>query len=146
MIAPLRKKDVGGKVYTRLPHIEKKLKELSALPRSQISARCAIQDKDSSDYLPSECLVYLVRENRSRSFDECSEHLFKALMERVMRGLPQAVSLDGDSERLTDSNVRDEGRHRFLEMLANDRHEYVEALDVYEVRFQMALATLRVDA
>src|ERR1035438_3154092 len=48
-------------------------------------------------------------------------------------------SWDGTSERLTDCNVRDEGYHRFLMMLMRDRQEYVEALDIYEIRFQMAL-------
>ena len=144
-IAPLRKKDAHGKLYTRLPDIEAKLVEISSLTRDKISARCAIQDPESADYLPSECLLYLVREHRSRPFDECSETLFKALLERVLHGLPQVEGWDG-SERLTDCNVRDEGRYRFLAMLQKDRQEYVERLDFYEVRFAKALSVLRVDA
>jgi hypothetical protein len=78
--------------------------------------------------------------------DNCSEQLFKTLMGRILRGLPHAESLDGAKERLTDGNVRDEARYRFLEMLAKDRQEYLEALDIFEVRFQMALKALRVSA
>src|SRR5947207_32807 len=145
-IAPLRKKDKNGKPYTRLPDIEAKLAEISALTRDEIAARCEIQDAQCGEYLPSECLVHLMRGHRSEPVDERSEKVFKALLRRVLDGLPQAESGDGESERMTAGNVRDEGRYRFLELLAKDRLEYVEGLDIYEVRFQKALATLRADA
>lgn len=144
LIAPLRKRDLDGKLYTRPQNIEAKLVELATQTRGQIATRSAVQDKASADYLPSECLVHLVRKHRSDAFDEFSEAIFKALMERVLRGLPQADSLFGDKEWLREGNLRDEARARFLEMLMKDRLEYVDALDIYEVRFQMALKALRV--
>jgi hypothetical protein len=144
-IAPLRKTDTEGKVYTRLPETESRLVELYALSRDDLAARCAIQDRDDKDYVPSECLVTLVREHRSRPLDACSEVIFRALLERVLRGLPQTETCNG--EDLTQGNVRDEARFRFLKMLGEDRQvEYVEALDYFEVRFQDALASLRVNA
>jgi hypothetical protein len=145
-IEPLRKRRKNGDVYKRLPEIEAEMVEIRALTREEISSRCAIQDPESAGYLPSECLLHLVREHRSRPFDECSQMLFKALMERVLRGLPKAESGDGMSERLADSNVRDGARHRFLAMLMKDRQEYVEGLDFYEVCFEKTLKTLRLDA
>lgn len=145
-IEPLRKRDRNGTLYTRLPSVEEKLLEIGALTRDEIAARCDIQERESPKYVPSECLVYLLREHRSRPLDNCSERIFKTLMERVLHGLPQPETSDDEKERLTDGNVRDEGRYRFLEMLAKDRLEYLEALDVYEIRFQMALKALRVDA
>jgi hypothetical protein len=145
-IAPLRKKGKNGKLLTRPTEIEAKLFEISSLPPEVISARCEIQDSDSADYLPSECLLHLVRENRSRPFDSCSENLFKALMERVLRGLPQAKNRDGTQERLIECEIRDEVWDRFLEMLAKDRQEYVDGLDFYEVRFDMVLKRRRLDA
>lgn len=145
LIAPLRKRDVDNRLYARPPSIEAKLVEINALPRAEIAGRCAAQDSTSSEYLPSECLVYLIREHRSRPFDECSQTIWQALMGRVFRGLPQAESSDGERERLREGNVRDEAWHRFVEMLAKDRLDYVEALDIYEVRFQMALKALRVN-
>jgi hypothetical protein len=146
LIVPLRKIAASGKLYTRLPEIEAKLVKIHSLTRDEISARCEIHDPGSTDYLPSECLLYLVRQHRSSPIDACSEKLFKTLLGRVLRGLPQAESQDGRSERLTDCNVRDDARHRFLEMLMNDRQAYDERLDFYEVRFQMALKKLRLDA
>ena len=146
-IAPLKKKKSNGELYTRLPEIEAKLVALCALTRDEIAARCAVQDRESENYLPSECLVHLVREHRTRPFDTCSEVLFRTLLERVLHGLPKPESWDGESERLTDGNVQDEGKYRFLEMLGRDRiQEYVEALDFFEIRFASALKKLRVDA
>jgi hypothetical protein len=146
-IAPLKKKKSNGELYTRLPEIEAKLVALRTLTRDEIAARCAVQNREPDNYLPSECLVHLVREHRTRPFDACSEVLFGTLMERVLHGLPKSESCDGESERLTDGNVRDEGKYRFLEMLGRDRlQEYVEALDFFEIRFAKALSKLRVDA
>ncbi|MGD0207520.1 MAG: DNA-binding response regulator [Verrucomicrobiota bacterium] len=146
LIAPLRNRGLDGKLYTRPPGIEAKLVEISTLTRDEISTRCAIEDSESPEHLPSECLVYLIREYRSKPLDDCAEAIFKTLMERVLRGLPQGESSEGEKEWLTDANVRDEARYRFVEMLAKDRVEYLEALDIYEVRFQMALKALRVSA
>jgi hypothetical protein len=77
-IEPLRKRRKNGDVYKRLPEIEAEMVEIRALTREEISSRCAIQDPESAGYLPSECLLHLVREHRSRPFDECSQMLFKA--------------------------------------------------------------------
>lgn len=145
LIAPLRKKGLDKKPYTRPKNIEAKLVELSTLPRDKIAALSAVHEKESPEYLPSECLVHLVRKHRSEPFDDFSETIFKSLMKRVLRGLPKAESLFGDEECVRKSNVRDEGRSRFLEMLMKDRQEYFEGLDIYEVRFEMALKALRVD-
>ena len=128
-IAPLRKKRPNDEVYTRLQEIEAKLAEITALRRDQIAARCDVRDKESAEYIPSECLVYLVREHRSKPLDACAEVLFKTLMERVLAGLPKAETSDGKHESLRHSNIRDEGRYRFIKMLAMDRQDYLEALD-----------------
>ena len=128
------------------PEIEAKLVETHSLTRDEISARCEIQDPKCAGDLPSECILHLVRQHRSSPTGAYLEKLFKTLLERVLRGLPQAESQDGRSEKLTDCNVRDDARHRFLEMLMNDRQGYDARLDFYEIRFQMALRKLRLDA
>jgi hypothetical protein len=145
IIEPLRKTRINGQPYTRLPNIQAKLVELSGLQRGELSVRCAVEDRESENYIPSECLVHLVRAHRSEPFDECSEILFKTLMERALHGLP-AESLDGKTERLTACNLREELWHRFVELLMKDRQGYVERLDFFEIRFGKALKTLRIDA
>jgi hypothetical protein len=145
-IAPLRKYDKDGKVYTRLPETEATLGKLLALSFEDLVARCVIEECENPDYVPSECLLHLLRQYRSKPFEQCSEVLFRTLLARLMRALPPAAYCNGEKEDLTQGNVRDEGRGRFLEMLARDRQdEYVEELDYYEVRFQSALACLRAD-
>jgi hypothetical protein len=139
-IAPLRKKDKNGELYTRLPEIEAKLLEISVLSPEIISSRCAIQDSDAADYLPSECLLHLVRANRSSSPNPYFETIYRVLAERVLRALPSAENKD-----LTESNIRYEAFGRFTELLAKDHLEYLESLDFFEIRFECALKTLRTD-
>lgn len=133
-------------LYTRPTSIEEKLKEIIVLERKEIASRCGVQDKEDPKYIPSECLVYLVREHRTRSMDYCSEALYKALLERVMRGLPSGESIDGEKVNAFKSNIGDLARERFLKMLMKDRIEYVEGLDIYEARFAKGLKSLRIDA
>lgn len=144
-ITPLRKKRLNGVVYTRPPVIEEKLIEILSVPREEIVARCSVHDDADPNYLPSECLVHLVRACRASPPDVYFETVYKALAERVFQYLPRAESGDCESERLIQGNIRDEGFHRFCVLLARDRLEYIEKLDFWEVRFNEALARLRTD-
>jgi len=145
-ITPLRHKDGKGKAYLRLPEAEAKLAELCALSDARVIEFCEIQESDSPEYISSECLVYLIREYRSKFLDDKAEALIRALVTRVLKGIPEGISLNGEKERLFQSNYRDEVRYRFIALLANDRQQYDEKLDIFEIRFQMALAALRADA
>jgi hypothetical protein len=145
-ITPLRNKDGDGKVYSRLPETEAKLAELCSLSEGEIIARCGVEEADAPEYIPSECLIYLIREYRSKSLDPGAEAIVTALLRRVLAGLPAAQSVDGTMERLLHSNYRDEVRYRFIALLANDRQQYDPKLDIFEIRFQKALAALRVCA
>lgn len=145
-IPPLKKRKVDKAPYSRPAAIEEKLLEISRLSRSEIASRCQIHDEKEVDYIPSECLVHLVRQNRSQSMDECSEALFRALLERVIGGLPTGESLVGNRVDATKSEIGDRAREKFLTMLMEDRTDYVEGLDIFEARFAMGLSTLRIDA
>lgn len=147
LITPLRKrKKTDGKLYTRPAEIEDRLRQFNTLARDELSARCRIQDASDPKYVPSECLVYLVREHRSRPMDACSEVLYKTLLERVLQSLPTGYGDNGETVRSFESSVGDIGREWFLTMVMEDRIEYVEDLDIYEIRFAKALKTLRMDA
>ena len=147
LITPLRKRrKTDGTLYTRPPEIEDRLRELNTLARDELCVRCGIHEPNDPKYVPSECLLYLVREHRSRPMDACSEVLYKTLLERVIQSLPTGKSSDGETVRAFESSVGDTGRDWFLTMLMEDRNQYVEDLDIYEVRFAKALKTLRMDA
>ena len=77
LIAPLRKKGLDDKLYTRPKNIETKLAELGAFTHEKIVALSAVQEEDSPEYLPSECLVHLVRKHRTEPFDDFSEAILR---------------------------------------------------------------------
>lgn len=142
----LKKRKLDGTLYKRPESIENKLLEISSLARDEIATRCKIRDREKVGYIPSECLVHLVREHRTKSMDDCSEALFEALLERVIQSLPDREIAEEDSVGGFEVNVGDIVRDRFFDMLLSDRNQYLERLDMYEVRFAKALKMLRLDA
>ena len=146
MIAPLQKKRLDGRLYTRDPKVEALLGELAALSRDELLARCRIRERSDLQYVPSECLLHFVRASRHDNSDAFFERLYKILAERVLRALPKAESRDGQTESLKRADIRDKVFDRFRELLALDRATYVTKLDYFEVRFDGGMASLRRDA
>lgn len=148
MITPLRKRTLEGAPYTRTARIEALLNELQQLPRTEMIARCQIADPGSPGYVPSECLMYFVRATRQDNSDQHFEGLYKILVSRLLRALPNPDSRDGEvvSISQTKSRIRDVAFDRFVGTLSADRQAYSEKLDYFEVRFDGAVANLRRDA
>jgi hypothetical protein len=126
--------------------IESKIIELASLSRDDLIIRCAIRQKDDSAYVPSECLLYFIRESRGNRPDTYFEKLYKLLSERVLRCLPDGSSLNGRTTSLTKSAIREKVFGHFVELLASDRNDYSDKLDYYEINFADALKKLRLDA
>ena len=145
MIEPLRKQTRDGKLYKRVDEIEAKLVELESLSRNNLVARCRIRNREDANYVPTECLLYFVRASRTDSSNSDFEQLYKLLVGRVLRGLPNADNVDGTLS-LTKSEIREKAFDRFVVLLASDRSCYSEKLDYFEIRFDGALANLRRDA
>ena len=139
--APLQKKKLEGGLYTRRPVIEAKLGELIALPHGEIMTRCAADDEADPKYIPSECLMYLVRSNRENAPGIYFETVYTSLLQRVMEQLPPEVD-----SNLTNSEIRSEALGAFAELLAADRMNYDEGIDYYEICFKDAVAKLRKNA
>lgn len=146
MIAPLRKRTKDGEVYTRDEKVEAMLGELETLPRNELLSRCRIRRRNERGYVPSECLLYFVRASRNGKAEAFDDELYKILVGRILRALPNPESADGESLSLTKVRIRERVFDRFVERLAKDRHEYEEKLDYFELRFDGALANLRRDA
>ena len=146
-IEPLRKTDKAGRLYIRPREITAKLEELTFLTRNEVAARCGIQEPENPKYVPSECLVYLVREHRSRASDDCSQVLYKTLLERLHKWILKPGSQFAATESLVEGDIRDEAVSKFLVLLGNDKNgEYQTKLDFYEVRFEKSVVGLRNDA
>lgn len=145
MIIPLTKQKVDGALYQRPDMIEPLLLGLADLPRDVLLERARIRDRKHPDYIPSECLLYFVRSSRRDNSDTWFERLYKVLIERVLRAVPRAET-SGNFASLTNERIRNAVFDRFVEMLAKDRKEPDDKLDFFEVRFDLAVKRLRLDA
>jgi len=144
-LPPLRKTySETGKPYNRYPSNEAKLKELLALSREDIVLRCEKDDEKSSDFVPSECLVHLVRSLRNEPAGPHFERLYAALMKRILQRLPAAERKGGKQVLLKESQIQEGVIYGFQELLALDRTAYEERLDFWEVAFGMALKKLKI--
>jgi hypothetical protein len=148
LITPLRKRTLQGTLYERDVKIQALLAPLELLSRAELVVRCQITDRADPNYVPSECLMYFVRATRQDNSHRQFERLYKILLSRVMRALPDPEKRDGKAIRIsqTKSRIRDIGLDRFTEALAADRQGYSEKLDYFELRFDGAVANLRRDA
>ncbi len=126
--------------------MEARLHALDGLSRDEILALCDEREGSNPNFLPSECLVHLVRACRRDNSERWFERLYKSLIARVLRALPRSESSDGGTSSYTRESIRDKVCARFVEMLAADRTTYEERLDFFEVRFDMAMKRLRMDA
>jgi len=131
VVRPLRKRTFQGKPYLRLPSIEVKFREILTLPPTELANRCAVQDRKDSAFIPTECLLYLVR--TWKPDDAQFEAIYKSLAQRILRKLPKG-------------QVREKVFEAFVDLLARDRTSYAERLDYFEIRFDSALLSLRRDA
>jgi DNA-directed RNA polymerase specialized sigma24 family protein len=145
LIVPLTKRRKGGTPYLRPDNIEALLLALASLPRDELLERARIRDRKDSGYIPSECLVHFVRASRGDNSDAWFERLYKILLERVLRALPRA-EVSGNTASLVIETIRNAASDRFVELLAKDRREADERLDFFEVRFDLAIKRLRLDA
>lgn len=145
MTVPLTKRRKDGTVYERPDEIEAILTALAALPRQQLAERALIRDRSDPDYVPSECLVRFVRASRSDNSEAWFEQLYKILLTRVLRALPRADSSDNTTSMVNES-IRSSVTDRFVHILLQDRREPGERLDFFEIRFDLAIKRLRLDA
>lgn len=144
LIVPLTKRKQDGTLYKRPDTIEALLVQLAEFSRDDLLARAAIRKRTDPLYIPTECLLYFVRVSRRDNSDAWFERLYKILQDRVLSTLPRAEG--SDFVALNNERIRNAVFDRFVELLASDRRQTNDKLDFYEVRFDMALKRLRLDA
>lgn len=145
LIEPLTRRKKDGTIYLRPDNVEPLLTTLAELPRDVLLERSRIRDRKNADYIPSECLLHFIRASRRDNSDAWFERQYKILVERVLRALPR-VETSGDQASLANERIRNAVFDRFVELLAKDRREPDNKLDFFEVRFDLAIKRLRVDA
>lgn len=129
--------------YTRPQAVESVIEGALRDDLPTLKRRLAITDKGSSDYLPSECLVHLIRDARRRKDDRSLNAVLPILLGRC-----EAILRAKVSDQLPNANLlREDVLSEFSELLASDsRGERSDELDFYECRFNFAFRTLRIDA
>ncbi len=148
MARPLEKKTVKGKLYVRPPKIEAAIDLALGQDLDTLRHRALIRDTASPEYLPSECLVHLVRNalrqsNRRDPQNIVANTLLGLLIKRCEANLKGAVS----SRIASAEDLREEIISRFGELFAEDlAADGKTKLDYYEVRFNQAFALFRIDA
>ena len=133
-----------GTAYTRMAHVEPLLEILLELPFDEVLERCAISSRRDPAYLPSECLIHLVRSTRLDNRHARFNQLYALLLKRVGKALPRAERGDEDTgtvdASMSEINAAVIGRFSLLVTL--DR-QGSNRLDFYEVHFDEAIAKLR---
>jgi hypothetical protein len=141
MAQPLEKSKINGILYTRPPEIEAASDAALAQDLDTHYRRTLIRDRGSPDYLPSECLVHLIREAQQRNDDRARDALLPLLLARCEAILN--VKVDGSIPGAVE--LREDILGDFAELFAidgtpEDSHE----LDFFEVRFNRAFFTFRI--
>ncbi len=143
MARPLIKKNQNGEQYTRPPGIETKIDEALGQDVGTLVKRSRVTDSYSPDYLPSECLVHIIRDAIRRGDDRVATALVPLLINRCETNLRLTV-LDGQVPSA--ETVREDILSSFALMFAEDGTDGHEGeLDYYECKFGRAFRTLRID-
>jgi RNA polymerase sigma factor (sigma-70 family) len=143
MARPLRKTKADGTPYKRFPAIEAaidaalRIQDLDILRR-----RAEVRDRRSPDYLPSECLIHLIRDARWRDDKTAMNTLLPPLLDRCEANLKSKVP---DGQIATAADLREQILGDFAELFAVDGspHDRYQ-LDFFEIRFNMAFARFRI--
>lgn len=140
MAQPLTKTRRNGSLYHRPPGIEAIIDAALLQDLATQAQRALIRDYGSADYMPSECLLHLIRDARRRDDDAAFDALLPLLLARCEANLNSRVdpAIPGAKE------LRREILAEFSELLAIDgTSEDTHKLDYFEVRFNSAFATFR---
>lgn len=144
MALPLRKRKSDGNVYVRPEAIEKMLEELELLPRDALMDRCRIRDRGDPGYVPTECVMHFIRASHRDNSEARFATLYRVLLERAAYRLPRATNTVHISS--SQAEINDLVMDTINALVAGDRNQYCEKLDYFEVRFDGAMAKLRIDA
>jgi hypothetical protein len=143
MVRPLTKRTGSGDRYTRPPNIEAVIDAALALDWPALHQRTCVRDRRSPDYLPSECLVHLIRKAHRDHHDTMRDQLLAILLGRCEATLAATLP---DGRVPNAAYVRDEALGRLGELFAEDgTGDHPDELDYFEVRFNAAFAALRTD-
>ena len=141
MARPLNKTKLDGTPYTRLTQIEAMIDAAVGEDLEIVCDRARLRDRKAKNYLPSECLVHLIREAWRSGNAKARDDLLQLLLGRCAVILNSKVS----ESICTAEQLREDILGDFAELFAKDGSSPEESeLDFYEVRFNLAFSTFRI--
>lgn len=147
---PLRKRRADKSLYSRPSEVEASIASLLLLPMKVIIERATIRDSKLPDYVPSESLLYFVRQTRDNDEIDDFRELFVLLRQRILAATPAIERKGAGTSKLAvkavDVDIQEAVLDAFNELLCKDRNDYDDRLDYFEIRFNSALARLRLTA
>lgn len=145
-IDPLQKRKISGDLYTRRSITTKFIKESLDWSFDELIDRASIRDRRHSDYIPSEVLIYYLRQTKSDNADGRFIRLYDILRDRVEAACPRASRHVGDKihEDTRIAEIRDATVNHVTELMFTDRQNYDEQLDIYEVVFDKAVRSAHI--
>lgn len=140
-IEPLRKRKTSGELYKRRSPTRQYIEKSLQWPFDDLLDRASIRDRRRSDYVPSEVLVYHLRQTKSDNSDGRFSRLYNILRDRVEAACPRASRNVGDKvhEDARLAEILDATVDHVTELMFSDRQDYDDQLDIYEVVFDKAV-------
>ncbi len=142
MAQPLRKTRRNGAPYARPPEIEEAIDAALVQDFEALCSRATIRDRKARHYLPSECLVHLIRNAQQRRDEKTRDTLLSLLLSRCAVNLLHSVL---DSEVDGAHELREDILGDFAELFAIDGSSTNQhQLDFFEARFNLAFRAFRI--
>lgn len=137
----LTKKDKNGVVYARPAAIEASIAHAVKEDLETLARRARVSNVESPDFLPLECLVYLLRDARHRDDERILHTLMPPLLLRC-----EAMLNKGISDSLPNATeIRENILSDFSLLFAEDgTPNHSDELDYFECRFNRAFRFFRI--
>lgn len=144
-VRPLTHRNRQGEIYQRTEVVEKQIRSALSLGSAAMIEEARIRNNTAPNYLQEECLVYLIREYKSRGerriVEELSEILLRRCSKYINDGVRNLRSKHDHSERVEHAfrDVVDELFEQILD-IESDRGDFLQ------VRFWPVVGKLRISA
>lgn len=138
-VRPLTRRTIDGNVLTRSAEVEAQIAQALRLEPLELQRRMGVADREDSDYLKEETLVYLIRETRRQGNADFCRRGTEALLQRCV---PQARKYLGALGEQEFDQAFSDLTTQVLEMildLASDKGDFLQ------VRFGRKLKLLAID-
>lgn len=145
-VSPLNHRNRQGEIYQRTEAVEERIRSALCLKPAVMIEVARIRNYKATNYLREECLVYLIREYKSRGerriMEELSEILLQRCSKSINKGLQKLRSEGKDDSQTVEHAFHDVVEELFDQILdlKSDKGDFLQ------VRFWPVIEKLRISA